>query len=42
MTIFAAYLAGVLTVAIIWNLVYVARRLWAGWRETKQPVRRVA
>jgi hypothetical protein len=35
MTIFAAYLAGMLTVAIIWNAVYIARRLWTGWRDTK-------
>jgi hypothetical protein len=42
MTIFAAYLAGVLTVLIIWNLIYIARRLYDGWRETKQPGRRVA
>jgi hypothetical protein len=35
----AAYLAGVLTVLIIWNAVYIVRRLWEGWRETRKPVR---
>ena len=42
MTLFAAYLAGALTVLIIWNTVYIVRRLIAGYRDTKQPVRRVA
>lgn len=40
MTIFAAYLAGVLTVLIIWNTVYITRRLIVGYRETRTPARR--
>ncbi len=39
MTIFTAYLAGVLTVLTVWNAIYVARRLISGWRETRKPVR---
>ena len=41
MTFFAAYLAGALTVLIVWNTVYVVQRLIAGYRETRKP-RRVA
>lgn len=42
MTLFAAYLAGALTVLIIWNTIYIVARLIAGYRETRKPVRRVA
>ena len=42
MDLFAAYLAGAFTVLIILNGWYVAARLYRGYRETKQPVRRVA
>jgi len=38
-TLFAAYLAGALTVLVIWNTVYIAQRLIAGYRETRKPVR---
>lgn len=40
MTLFAAYLAGALTVLIVWNTVYVVSRLVAGYRETRKPVRK--
>ncbi len=42
MTLFAAYLAGALTVLVIWNTIYIVKRLITGYRETKKPVRRVA
>ena len=42
MTLFAAYLAGALTVLVIWNTVYIVKRLVTGYKETKQSVRRVA
>ena len=42
MTLFAAYLAGALTVLIVWNIVYIVTRLVAGYRETRKPLRRVA
>ncbi len=37
MTLFAAYLAGALTVLVIWNTVYIVARLVAGYRETRKP-----
>ncbi len=42
MMLFAAYLAGALTVLVIWNGVYIVKRLITGYRETRKPVRRVA
>ena len=42
MTLFAAYLAGALTVLVIWNTIYIVKRLITGYRETKKPLRRVA
>lgn len=42
MTLFAAYLAGALTVLIVWNVFYIVKRFVVGYRETKKPVRRVA
>lgn len=42
MTLFAAYLAGALTVLVIWNAVYIVRRFITGYKETRKPVRRVA
>lgn len=42
MTLFAAYLAGALTVLIVWNMVYIVKRFIVGYRETRKPVRRVA
>ena len=42
MTLFAAYLAGALTVLIVWNIIYIVKRLITGYRESRKPVRRVA
>ncbi len=40
MILFAAYLAGALTVLIIWNTIYIVKRLITGYQETKKPVRK--
>ena len=37
MTLFAAYLAGALTILIVWNTVYIVPRFVAGYRETRKP-----